>query len=93
MTALRRGPLVYCFEGTDNGSVKALRLDRDSTPEISSFSEELQADMISVNAFREEDSGELYPDTPPVSEPCTATAIPYYTWGNRGETEMRVWMR
>ena len=93
MVALRRGPLIYCFEETDNGSVKALRIDRDSAPEISSFSEELQADMISVNAFREEDSGELYPDTPPATEPCTATAIPYYTWGNRGETEMRVWMR
>ena len=93
MVALRRGPLVYCFEGTDNGSVKSLKIDRDSTPEISSFSEELQAEMISVKAFREDDSDELYPDTPPALTPCTATAIPYYTWGNRGETEMRVWMR
>ena len=93
MVALRRGPLVYCFEGTDNGSVKALKIDRDSKPEMSSFSEELQADKISVKAFREDDSDELYPDTPPALTPCTATAIPYYTWGNRGETEMRVWMR
>ncbi len=93
MVALRRGPLVYCFEGTDNGSVKALKIDRDSKPEMSSFSEELQADKISVKAFREDDSDELYPDTPPALTPCEATAIPYYTWGNRGETEMRVWMR
>lgn len=93
MVALRRGPLVYCFEGTDNGSVKALKIDRDSKPELSSFSEELQADKISVKAFREDDSDELYRDTPPALTPCEATAIPYYTWGNRGETEMRVWMR
>ena len=93
MVALRRGPLVYCFEGTDNGSIKALKIDRDSKPEISSYSEELDVDMISVKAFREADSDELYPETPPELIPCEATAIPYYTWGNRGETEMRVWMR
>ena len=93
MVALRRGPLVYCFEGTDNGSIKALKIDRDSKPEISSYSEELDVDMISVKAFREDESDELYPDTPPELTPCEATAIPYYTWGNRGETEMRVWMR
>ena len=93
MVALRRGPLIYCFEGTDNGSVKALRIDRDSKPEISSFSEILQVYTVSVKAFREDASDELYPDTPPESSPFTATAIPYYTWGNRGETEMRVWMR
>lgn len=93
MVALRRGPLIYCFEGTDNGSVKSLKIDRDSKPEISSYSENLDVDMISVKAFREADSDELYPDTPPELIPCEATAIPYYTWGNRGETEMRVWMR
>ncbi len=92
MTALRRGPLVYCFEGTDNGSVKSLRIDRDSVPEVSSFSEELQANLITVKALREADSSELYMDVPPEVTSCEAVAVPYYTWGNRGETEMRVWM-
>ena len=93
MVALQRGPLVYCFEGMDNGSVKSLCIDRDSQPELSSFSEELQANMISVRALRDADSEELYPDSPIAVTPCDATAVPYYTWGNRGETEMRVWMR
>ena len=93
MVALQRGPLVYCFEGTDNGSVKSLCLDRTSQPRLSSFSEDLQANMISVRALRDEDSEELYPDSPIAVTPCDATAVPYYTWGNRGETEMRVWMR
>ena len=92
MVALRRGPLIYCFEGTDNGSVKSLRIDRDSAPELSLFSEELQAGIISVKAFREADSSELYREMPPELTSCRAAAIPYYTWGNRGETEMRVWM-
>lgn len=92
MVALSRGPLVYCFEGIDNGSVKQLRLDRDSKPEMEGFSEELKSEMISVSAFREADSEELYPDTPPEVTPCKAIAVPYYTWGNRGLNEMRVWM-
>ena len=93
MVTLQRGPLIYCFEGTDNGSVKALRMDRDSEPAISSFSKELGADMLSVKAFREQDSDELYSDVKPAVTGCEAKAIPYYTWGNRGETEMRVWMQ
>ena len=74
MVSLRRGPLVYCFEGVDNGSVKTLRIDRNYAPVVSSYSAELQADTLSAVT------------------PCEATAVPYYTWGNRGETEMRVWM-
>ncbi len=92
MVSLRRGPLVYCFEGVDNGSVKTLRIDRDYAPVVSSYSTELQADTLSVKAVRENDSEELYSDVPPAVTPCEATAVPYYTWGNRGETEMRVWM-
>lgn len=92
MVSLRRGPLVYCFEGVDNGSVKTLRIDRNYAPVVSSYSAELQADTLSVKAVRENYSEELYSDVPPAVTPCEATAVPYYTWGNRGETEMRVWM-
>ncbi|MFQ9934518.1 MAG: hypothetical protein ACLRVQ_08845 [Lachnospiraceae bacterium] len=24
--------------------------------------------------------------------PCTLKAVPYYTWGNRGLSQMRVWI-
>ncbi len=93
MVSLRRGPLVYCFEGVDNGSVKTLRIDRNYAPVVSSYSTELQADTLIVKAVREQDCEELYSDVPPAVTPCEATAVPYYTWGNRGETEMRVWMK
>ncbi|MCR5073754.1 MAG: glycoside hydrolase family 127 protein, partial [Clostridiales bacterium] len=43
MTAVKRGPLVYCFEGVDNGNVKALRLKKDTDPEIGAVKEELGA--------------------------------------------------
>ena len=34
----------------------------------------------------------LYSDEPPRQEPVTLTAVPYYTWGNRGLNQMLVWI-
>lgn len=93
MVSLRRGPLVYCFEGVDNGSVKALCLDRKSGIDITSVPGLPDVDALAVKAWREAENDELYSDDAPVTEPVEAVAIPYYMWGNRGETEMRVWMR
>ena len=94
MTALKRGPLVYCFEGADNGRVQDLRIVPSSAPEISPFQPDLLGGtaQISVQAERIADCETLYSDEPETSSPCEATAVPYYTWGNRGENEMRVWM-
>lgn len=92
-TAVRRGPLVYCFEGADNGEVLPLCLKRGGALTVSERCEELDgAYTITAEAVRTLPQSGLYSDRPPQEEPCTATAIPYYTWGNRGENQMRVWM-
>lgn len=94
MTALMRGPLVYCFEGADNGSVRELRLDRSAVPVVSEIEPELLGGTVTLTAkaFRSEDCEELYSSEPEKLTPCEAVAIPYYTWGNRRENEMRVWV-
>ena len=95
MTALCRGPLVYCFEGADNGGdVLSLSLIKNGNVEISEFDSSLLNGTVtlSVPAVRCEETGALYSDTPPSEITCTASAVPYYTWGNRGENQMRVWM-
>lgn len=94
MTALMRGPLVYCFEGADNGSVRELRLDRSAVPAVSEIEPELLGGTVTLTAkaFRSEDCEELYSSEPEKLTPCEAVAIPYYTWGNRRENEMRVWV-
>lgn len=94
MTALMRGPLVYCFEGADNGSVRDLRIDRSVTPEVHEFEPELLGGSVrlTASAYRVSDCGDLYTSEPEELTPCEATAVPYYTWGNRGENEMRVWL-
>lgn len=94
MTALMRGPLVYCFEGADNGDVRSIRLDRSELPAVGAFRPELLGGTVrlTAKAFRAEDCDDLYSDEAEKLTPCEAVAVPYYTWGNRGENDMRVWM-
>ncbi|MGN0165360.1 MAG: glycoside hydrolase family 127 protein [Lachnospiraceae bacterium] len=94
MTALMRGPLVYCFEGADNGSVRELRLDRSIIPSVSDYIPDLLGGTVrlTAKAYRIWDCEDIYSSEPEKSSPCEAIAVPYYTWGNRGENEMRVWM-
>lgn len=96
MTALCRGPLVYCFEGVDNGGdVVGLSLDTSGEITVQPFDEKLLGGtaVITAKAMRTSDFDGLYSDDVPETVPVTAYAVPYYTWGNRGENQMRVWMR
>ncbi len=94
MTALMRGPLVYCFEGADNGGVRDLRIDRSAVPAVRGFDPGLLGGTVTLTAkaYRASDCPGLYSSEPETLTPCEAEAVPYYTWGNRGENEMRVWM-
>lgn len=94
MTALMRGPLVYCFEGADNDRVSELRIDRSFSPEVGGYDPDLLGGTVKLTAKAQRitDCSELYSREPEQSTPCEAVAVPYYTWGNRGENEMRVWM-
>ena len=93
-TAITRGPLVYCFEGRDNGDILPLSIKRGGKLTVSAErTEELDgAFTITAEAYRSEEDGSLYSFAPLTETPCEAVAIPYYTWGNRGENQMRVWM-
>lgn len=92
LCVIKRGPLVYCFEGADNGSVRDLRIDKSSLPEMGEFNDKLGAVTLTVNAYHLADIDNLYTDEPETLIPCKAVAVPYYTWGNRGENEMSVWV-
>lgn len=93
--AVCRGPLVYCFEGADNGGdVLSLSLLAESEIVVGEFDSELLGGTVplTVLANRVKDNGELYSTTPPEKTLCDAEAVPYYIWANRGENQMRVWM-
>ncbi len=93
--AVCRGPLVYCFEGVDNqDDVLSLSIKRGGRLEAADFDKELLSGTVQIGAeaVRCEASEELYSSQAPEEHACKAVAVPYYTWCNRGENQMRVWM-
>jgi DUF1680 family protein len=78
--ALQRGPVVYCLEEADNGSVLDLELD-PGAPLLARFRPDLLGGVTVVQgtALR---SG----------EPVPFLAVPYATWANRETGEMAVWL-
>lgn len=96
MTAVCRGPLVYCFEGIDNDNdVLGIRLSKEGGININDYDENLLNGTVTldVEAYRINDASDcLYSMEPPKMKKITSRAVPYYTWGNRGENQMRVWL-
>jgi len=89
---IRRGPLIYCFEGTDNGGdVLSLCLDAGGSIEISGSSPFDGVPALKVSALRYPVADTLYFEAAPEPEPCKALAIPYFLHANRGLTPMRLW--
>ena len=93
-TCVCRGPLVYCFEGKDNDDdVLSLKLDTQGGITAVHHKELLGGTVrLEVQAVRTAETDGLYTSQKPSQTPCTANAIPYYMWGNRGENQMRVWL-
>ncbi len=97
--ALKRGPLVYCLEGVDNGcELHLLQVDVNDKVE----QERCQIDGVDVVALKasgyrdkgmNESQGIYRPVTAREKEAVTLTYVPYFSWANRGENEMQVWTR
>lgn len=102
--AVMRGPLVYCLEEVDNGAdlhrllLCAMHIceNQDSVIEkqITIGGQEFPAILLKGKREIAEISDALYQDyTPAQYEDVGLTFVPYYTWANRGENEMAVWIR
>lgn len=93
--ALQRGPIIYCAEGADNeNDVLSLRLKKDGKV---TGSEYLQDKLFGIQelyaeGYREAINDALYSFERQESKPYQITFVPYYTWGNRGLNQMRVWI-
>lgn len=93
--ALQRGPLVYCAEGADNeGDVLSLSYAEDGEVTAGEFEPGLLNGTVRLKAagYKTAETKSLYTYKKQGRTPCTITAIPYYTWGNRGLGQMRVWL-
>jgi hypothetical protein len=89
--ALQRGPLVYCVEGVDNDG-QAWNL---IVPENTRFTSEFNPKMLGGITTIQFEIPVINVGSDGMSiqtQNKTITAIPYYTWANRGRSEMQVWL-
>lgn len=88
--ALTRGPMVYCFEGTDNGAA----VENLVIPPGTEFKPEYRSNLLGgVTVLKGTVTGVFQSgkeQTTPV--PFKATATPYFANANRGTCQMQVWM-
>lgn len=97
--ALQRGPIVYCIEQADNGTeLQHVRLPENAKLELA-FNSELANGVYTIEATgltadSDSWSHDLYAaNTSLALKEKKLTFIPYYTWANRGEGEMMVWVK
>jgi uncharacterized protein len=85
--ALMRGPIVYCFEGADNGSDSRNLV----IPAQTEFTPVYRSDLLGGVMVLTGDATALYQgEATPL--PTRVMAIPYYANANRGTCPMQVWM-
>ncbi|MDY0419961.1 glycoside hydrolase family 127 protein [Enterobacter sp. 170198] len=96
--ALQRGPLVYCLEEADNGA----NLHNLSLPAGSEFrvfeGRGIFAHKMLIQTegmgghVKDTDALWQYDRSPVQRQPQTLTFVPWFSWANRGEGEMRIWV-
>ncbi|MFD0793303.1 glycoside hydrolase family 127 protein [Mucilaginibacter litoreus] len=88
--ALQRGPLMYCAEWKDNNGKAANIIIPQNTTFTAAYKPGLLNGVTvlkaNVKAVKVDAGGQNIS-----TENTTLTAIPYYSWANRGAGEMTVW--
>ncbi|NDV64723.1 glycoside hydrolase family 127 protein [Bacteroides sp. 224] len=97
--AVKRGPLVYCLENIDIENGKRIDdvlipADIKLTPKKITIQGSPVVALEGTARLANNDSWEntLYRAVSKADKSVNIRLIPYYAWGNRGKTEMTVWM-
>lgn len=102
--AVKNGPLVYCLEATDlppGVRLADVALGLDLGPDAFASTREriVNADLVTLRApalhrqRRAWSPGELYREvTRSPDHRIEVKLVPYFAWGNRGESDMSVWL-
>jgi len=89
--AIQRGPIIYCIEGTDN-SGRAVNIVLPKTAVMTEFKQTILSEpVVSIQADATVLTVSANGDDVK-TEKKKITAIPYYTWNNRGAGQMLVWL-
>lgn len=93
--AVMRGPVVFCAEGTDNGTnLHNIRLDMDAEFKVGFDSDMGVMTLTTDDAYVKETSCDapLYSKMINSYDTKTLKLIPYYAFANRGDSDMLVWL-
>ena len=96
--AVQRGPIVYCAESADLGGADIDDLLIPVTTQFKPVETTLAGSrMMALEGEvlvrgNESWTGTLYREASAQKQRKTIRLIPYYAWGNRGKSEMTVWM-
>jgi uncharacterized protein len=87
--ALQRGPIVYCAEWIDNNG----KTSNIIIPANTKFANEFNPQLLNgVMILKAEVPAVIINGNANIStQKQNFTAIPYYSWANRGKGEMTVW--
>lgn len=89
--ALQRGPLIYCVEGTDNEGKAWNFILPDNEAIKANFDEKMLGGLMKLQFSAP--TVKISADGLDVStSKQNITAIPYFSWCNRGQTPMQVWL-
>ena len=98
--AVKRGPVVYCLESVDlpkDKNVFLLAIPMNTKFKTKTIRIE-NSDVVSLEANaklidKDQWKNKLYKEVSQQNAPpVPVRLIPYYAWGNRGHTEMTVWL-
>lgn len=99
--AIEYGPFVYCIEEADNPGtdIDDVRITPDEKP-VPGWNDELAGGIYMLKLpgkvqIHNEGNTRLYfpvAEREPVFRETNLTAVPYFTWANRGPGKMRVWI-
>jgi DUF1680 family protein len=104
LTAVARGPFLYCTEAADNPGIdlRNVELLADARPEATT-DDSLPPGAVrllwpAINPTLDEEWNRcLYrtrkPAAPANGTPCQVALIPYFCWGNREPGRMQVWQK
>ncbi|HEX4849923.1 MAG TPA: glycoside hydrolase family 127 protein, partial [Puia sp.] len=89
--AIQRGPLVYCFEQTDNAGKAWNMILTPGVKFVAQFEKDLLGGVTIIQCNLP--VVEINPDGTTLStETRSVTAIPYFAWANREPAAMQVWL-
>ena len=96
--AVQRGPILYCIESNDLGGADidniAIPADAKFTPVETTIegSRIMALETEAVDRGETSWQGTLYREINDNDKKVKIRLIPYYAWGNRGKSEMTVWI-